>query len=74
VSGKNAKKPGKLDPNAPRLDEMTRRRRRALVKMQQMSADELLALAVQAGIYTKNGRVAAPYRADAEPSATRPTD
>lgn len=64
----------RLDPNAPGLDEMTRKRRRALVSMQQMSTEELLRLAVRAGIYTKKGKLKKPYRKDAEPSASRPAD
>jgi hypothetical protein len=39
----------KLDPKAPGFDEMTRRRRRALARMQEMSVTELFALAVRAG-------------------------
>ena len=52
----------KLDPKAPGLDAETRRRRVALAKMQQMSLDNLAALAVRAGIYTKKGRLRAAYR------------
>jgi hypothetical protein len=74
VSKKNGKKRVRLDPDAPGLDKVTRQRRRTLVKMQQMSAEQLLALAVRAGIYTKAGKLTRPYRPDAEPSATRPTD
>jgi hypothetical protein len=72
VSAKNAKL--KLDPKAPGLDEMTRLRRRALAKMQAMSGNELFAVAVRAGIYTRAGELTAPYRDDGEPSASRPTD
>ena len=63
-----------LDPEAPGLDEDTRRRRRVLAEMQQMSPDELFQLAVQAGILTEDGQLTPPYRDDAEPSACRPTD
>jgi hypothetical protein len=63
-----------LDPNAPGLDEMTRRRRRALAAMTKMTADELFGLAVRAGIYTKAGKLAKPYRTDSEASASRPAD
>lgn len=69
-----AKAKKKLDPQAPGLDEMTRRRRRALVEMQQMTTAELFKLAVRAGIYTEKGKLTKPYRQDAEPSAYRPTD
>lgn len=62
-----------LDPNAPGLDEMTRKRRRALVSMQQMSTEELFQLAVRAGIYTKKGKLTKPYRTNGEPSVSRPT-
>lgn len=64
----------KLDPKAPGLDDMTRLRRRALAKMQEMSGTELFALAVRAGIYTEAGNLTPPYRKDAEPSASRPKD
>jgi hypothetical protein len=75
VNGKNGTKTAaKLDPSAPGLDEMTRKRRRALARMQQMSAEELRKLAVRAGIYTEKGKLAAQYRQDAEPSASRPSD
>ena len=56
----------RLDPNAPGLDEMTRKRRRALASMQQMSATALLQLAVRAGIYTKSGKLTKPYRKNGE--------
>ncbi|MBX3260380.1 MAG: hypothetical protein KF782_11870 [Labilithrix sp.] len=63
----------RLDPNAPGLDEMTRKRRRALVSMQKMSTEELLQLAVRAGIYTKKGKLTKPYRKNGEPSASGPS-
>ena len=63
-----------LDPDAPGLDEMTRRRRRVLAEMEQMSAREIFQPAVRAGIYTEDGQLTEHYRDDAEPSACRPTD
>jgi hypothetical protein len=63
-----------LDPEAPGLDEETRRRRRALAKLQQLSVEELFQAMVRAGIYTEDGELAPPYRDDSEPSACRPTD
>lgn len=39
-----------LDPDAPGLDEETRQRRRILAEMRKMSADEIFAIAVSAGI------------------------
>jgi hypothetical protein len=63
-----------LDPEEPGLDEDTRRRRRVLAEMEQMSNDELVQLAVRAGILTEDGQLPLPYRDDAEPSACRPTD
>ncbi|HWO24150.1 MAG TPA: hypothetical protein VNO30_35650 [Kofleriaceae bacterium] len=63
-----------LDPEAPGLDEETRRRRRALAKLQQLSVEELFQAMVRAGIYTEDGELAPPYRDDGEPSACRPTD
>jgi hypothetical protein len=69
-----AKAKDELDPNAPGLDEMTRRRRRALLAMQKMTTEQLFELAVRAGIYTKKGKLAKPYRKGGEPSASRPAD
>jgi hypothetical protein len=63
-----------LDPEAPGLDEETRRRRRILAEMLRMSPEESFQLAVRAGIYTEDGQLTPPYRDDAEPSACRPTD
>ena len=60
-----------LDPEAPGLDEATRRRRRALAKMQQMSTEELFGVMVRAGIYTADGKLTAPYRST-KPSLYRP--
>jgi hypothetical protein len=74
VSVKNGKRRLKLDLNAPGLDEMTRRRRRALLNMQKLSTAEFFQLTVRAGIYTKKGKLTKHYRDDAEPSASRPTD
>jgi hypothetical protein len=63
-----------LDPEAPGLDEDTRRRRRILAKLEQMTPDELVELAKDAGILTADGQLAPRYRADAEPSVCRPKD
>jgi len=63
-----------LDPEAPGLDEDTRRRRRALAELQKLSLDELFRVAVRAGIYTEDGELTPPYRDDAEPSTCRPID
>ena len=70
----NGEKRIALDPDAPGLDEDTRQRRQALAEMQKMSVEELFQLAVRAGIYTEDGQLTPPYRDDAEPSASRPTD
>ena len=48
--------------------------RRVADEMRKMTPAELFALAVRAGIYTKDGKLTPPYRDDAEPSASRPTD
>lgn len=56
-----------LSPNAPGLDEETRRRRRVLAGMQRMSPRQLVELAVQAGILTKGRKLAKEYRNDAGP-------
>jgi hypothetical protein len=74
MMAKRDAKPVTLDPNEPGLDEMTRRRRRALAELQAMSCEELFAVAVRAGIYTPEGDLTPPYRSDAEPSASRPSD
>ncbi|MBK8251745.1 MAG: hypothetical protein IPK82_03645 [Polyangiaceae bacterium] len=74
MSDNNGKSTATLDAEAPGLDEMTRRRRRVLARMEQMTDAERFALAVSAGIYTSDGQLTAAYRADAEPSASRPTD
>jgi hypothetical protein len=63
-----------LDPDAPGLDDDTRRRRRALAELQKLSIEELFQVAVRAGIYTQDGQLTAPYRDDSEPSGYRPTD
>lgn len=63
-----------LDAEAPGLEEMTRRRRRVLARLEEMTDAERFALAVSAGIYTSDGQLSAAYRTDAEPSASRPTD
>ena len=73
MSGNDKRKPT-LDPDAPGLDEMTRRRRRVLAEMEQMSTEEFFQLMVRAGIYTEDGQLTEHYRDDAEPSASRPTD
>jgi hypothetical protein len=73
MSGDGKLKPT-LDPEAPGLDEDTRRRRRVLARMQQMSDAEMFQLCVRAGVYTADGQLTPPYRDDAEPSASRPTD
>ena len=64
----------RLDPEAPGLDEETRRRRRVLAEMGEMTVEEIFQLTVRAGIYTEDGQLTPPYRDDAEPSASRPTD
>jgi hypothetical protein len=51
-----------------------RQRREALLKMQQLSSEQLFALAVRAGIYTAQGDLAEPYRDENDPSSSRPTD
>lgn len=67
------RKPRTLDPEAPGLDEETRRRRRALARLQQLSDDDFFQFLVRVGIYTEDGQLTPPYRSD-EPSASRPTD
>jgi hypothetical protein len=62
-----------LDPDAPGLDDATRRRRRALAALQAKSPTELLQIAVEAGIYTRARRLTPPYVGDL-PSIYRVTD
>jgi hypothetical protein len=42
--------------------------------LHRMSDEELLAIAVRAGVSTPDGQLTANYRHDAEPSICRPTD
>jgi hypothetical protein len=63
-----------LDPEEPGLDDRTRRRRRILAEMREMSTADFLATAVRAGISTPDGQLTANYRHDAPPSICRPTD
>jgi hypothetical protein len=63
-----------LDPDEPGLDDRTRRRRRILAEMREMSTAEILAIAVRAGISTPDGQLTPNYRHDAPPSVCRPTD
>jgi hypothetical protein len=58
----------------PELDEMTRRRREALAAMEKLPLAEIFKIAVRTGIYTEDGQLTPPYRPDAEPSASRPSD
>ena len=69
----NGKSSFMLDPEAPGLDEETRRRRRVLAELHALPVDELFQLMVRSGIYTEDGELAPPYRSD-EPSICRPTD
>jgi hypothetical protein len=62
-----------LDPEAPGLDEETRRRRRVLANLHALPVEELFKLMVRAGIYTEDGDLTPPYSSN-EPSGTRPTD
>ncbi|HEY4240104.1 MAG TPA: hypothetical protein VGM88_09825 [Kofleriaceae bacterium] len=70
----NWKKRPTLDPDAPGLDDDTRRRRRILAEAEQLSAEELFQVGVRAGIWTPDGELTEHYRDDAEPSACRPSD
>lgn len=60
--------------NDAKLDEATKERRQVLANMEKMSPDELFQIAVRAGIYTKDGKVEAPYREDAAPSVYQPKE
>lgn len=55
-------------------DAGARARRKVLDEMGKMTPAEAFALAVRAGIYTRDGKLTRPYRDDAGPSASRPTD
>lgn len=59
---------------AASADASTQARRRVLAEMRKMSPGELFGLAVRAGIYTEDGKLTLPYRDEAGPSASRPTD
>jgi len=69
-----AKARARLGPSEPELDEMTRRRREALAALEKLPLAEIFKIAVRAGIYTEDGQLTPPYRSDAEPSASRPSD
>jgi len=64
----------KKKPRRAPLDRDTAARRRVLNELGKMSQKELFAIAVEAGIYTKSGKLTKHYRNDAAPSASRPTD
>jgi len=42
--------------------------------MEKLPLEEIFKIAVRAGIYTEDGQLTPPYRSDAEPSASRPSD
>ena len=56
------------------VDRETAVLRRVSNKLGKMSQKELFAIAVEAGIYTKTGKLTKHYRNDAAPSASRPSD
>jgi hypothetical protein len=60
-----------LDPEAPGLDEATRRRRRILAELRKMTPEEKFQLAVRAGIFTPEGEWTSFYT-NPEPSPYRP--
>jgi hypothetical protein len=70
--GRRVRKPEPVR-GTPLREEEDRVLREALEDLQRMSVEELFALAVRAGIYTKDGQLTPPYRDDAPPSACRPT-
>ena len=70
MSQKQPKIRRKFRPSS--LDAETMARRAVLARMSKMSAEELFALAVRAGIYTPQGKLTRPYRDDTGPSACRP--
>jgi hypothetical protein len=49
-----------LDPEAPGLDEETRRRRRVLASLHELPVEELSKLMVRSGIYTEDGELCSP--------------
>jgi hypothetical protein len=65
-----ARKPHRKAP----VDRELAALQRVSAKLAKMSQKELFALAVEAGIYTKSGKLTKHYRDDAAPSACRPTD
>jgi hypothetical protein len=46
------------------LDRDTLARRRVLANMKKMSPEKILAIAVRAGIYTKDGKLTRAYRSE----------
>ena len=68
------------DPQDPNSHEQVRDtmypegRRRHLEVLKKMSTEQILAIAVRAGISTPDGQLTANYRDDGAPSICRPTD
>jgi hypothetical protein len=58
----------------PPRDTMYPEGRRHIEALKKMSTEQILAIAVRAGISTPDGQLTANYRHDAEPSVCRPTD
>jgi hypothetical protein len=61
-------------PPEQRWPDVTPSGRRALAYLHSRTDEEILEIAVRAGISTPDGQLTANYRDDAEPSASRPTD
>jgi hypothetical protein len=55
-------------------DRLSPEGRRHIEALKKMSDEQILAIAVRAGISTPDGQLTANYRHDAEPSVCRPTD
>jgi hypothetical protein len=62
------------EPNEQQRDTMYPEGRRHIEALKLMSDEQILAIAVRAGISTPDGKLTANYRNEGEPSICRPTD
>jgi hypothetical protein len=70
----NLAAPTDADDDESWRDRVSPEGRRHLEVLKKMSTEQILAIAVRAGISTPDGQLTANYRHDAEPSVCRPTD
>lgn len=71
---RNSAAPVDDDDDESWRDRVSPEGRRHLEALKKMSTEQILAIAVRAGISTPDGQLTANYRDDGEPSICRPTD